>query len=392
MKIIQVHNYYQQQGGEAQVFRNEAELLRSKGHEIIQFTMNNNSIRGISKIKVATKGLWNFDSYKSIEKLIKENKPDVCHFHNIFPLISPSVYYACQKNQIPVIQTLHNYRLICPKATLFRDGHVCEDCVNKVFPWPAIFHSCYRDSFIQSSFVSNFLIFHRMLGTWINQVDLFITLSKFAMNKFIMAGFTESKMVINYNFVKNDIKGNEKEGSFALYVGRLSEEKGIRTLITAFSKIPEKRLVIIGDGPMLKEVQSMIKKKQITNISLLGRKNHTTVINYMKKCRFLVFPSECYEGLPLAVLESYSCQLPVIASRLGSMAEIIQDGETGLLFSPGDSNDLINKINYLWNQKDMLKKMGKSARSEYEINYSKETKYKELMEIYNRAINEKRKK
>jgi glycosyltransferase involved in cell wall biosynthesis len=388
MRILQIHNFYLRSGGEDFAFNSEAELLRSRGNEVIQYTINNNLIKNISKVKLLFKTIWNIRTYKEIEKLIISIQPDICHFHNTFPVISPSAYYACVKHNVPVIQTLHNYRLICPSAILFRDGHICEDCLGKFFPWPGILHKCYHDSHGQTSVIALMLAIHKVLHTWSNNVSQFIALSEFSKNKFTNGGLNPAKIKVSPNFIIKDPGKKRDIGTNAIFVGRLSQEKGLVTLIEAWKYIHDIPLKIIGEGPMMNILIDLVEKNSLKNIELLGHLSHQEVIWQMKNARTLIFPSECYENFPLTIIEAYACGLPVIASRLGVMKSIVLDGRTGLLFNPNDPQDLDKKILSCWYDGSKLKQMGEEARIEYTKKYSGEKKYSSLLSIYTQAINE----
>jgi len=389
MKIFQIHNFYQHKGGEDQVFFSEAELLKNAGHKVIQYTLHNDSIENMVKLTLAQKTLWNHKSYQEIDCLIQVEKPDVCHFHNTFPLISPSAYYACQKHQIPVVQTLHNYRLMCPSAVLFRDGKVCEDCIQKFFPWPGVLHACYRGSRIQSGMVAALLSVHRLMDTWHNKVDCFIVLTEFAKKKYIEAGLPENKMMISPNFIDEDPGPKKIMGDYALFVGRLTEEKGVNTLLNAFIHLPDIPLKVVGDGPLLKKMRAQVEKSQVNNVDFLGRVSREVVMDMMKNARLLIFPSEWYEGFPMAIVEAYSCGLPIIASNLGAMEELVIEGVTGRLFETGDAKSLSDAILSKWDDEKEIEQWGSAARTIFDNKYGTTPKYESLMNIYRKAIDEK---
>jgi glycosyltransferase involved in cell wall biosynthesis len=394
MKILLAHNYYQQPGGEDVVFQNETFLLREKGHEVIHYTKHNDSIKHMNPLEVAFNTIWSFSTKKELLKILKEEKPDVAHFHNIFPLISPSAYYACREAGIPVIQTLHNYRLLCPSATFYRNGKICEECIgNKIplcktlkdyenlkspqykkfiFPLPSIIHSCYHNSRLHNAIVAIMLTIHRKLKTWHNLVDIYIALTEFAKKKFIEGGLPEEKIFVKPNFVYPEPGIRKENGSYALFVGRLSNEKGIWTILKAWEKLRGIPLKIAGDGPMIDDIKRFLKEKNINGIEILGKCDKKTIIKLMECAKFLIFPSEWYEGFPITILETFSRGIPVIASYNGSMSEIIQDGNTGLCFSPGNSDLLAEKVIWAWEHEEEMKSMGEKGRIEFQKKYSYE--------------------
>ncbi len=391
MKILQVHNYYQFPGGEDNVFQNEKNLLLSKGHEVIEFTRHNKEIKNynlLEKAKFAINSIYNFETKKMFNKFLNFTKPDVVHFHNIFPLISPSVYYACREAGVPVIQSLHNPRLLCPSATLYRNGQTCEKCLGKTLPWPSLRYACYRKSYIQTAVVTAMLIFHRLLKTWQKQVDTYIVFTEFYRRKFIEGGLPSNKIIIKPHFIHPDPGlTSKKKRNYALYIGRLDPEKGVFTLLQAWQKLKIVPLKIRGDGRLLTEIQYFLKKNHLESVEIVGRLSNDELIVLIKGARFLIWPSEgYYETFGLVAIEAFACGVPVIASRLGVIAEIVENGRTGLYFKPGDPDDLATKIQWAIEHPDEMREMGINARREYEAKYTAERNYKLLMEIYKKAL------
>ncbi|MBW4630349.1 MAG: glycosyltransferase family 4 protein [Iphinoe sp. HA4291-MV1] len=392
MKILIAHNRYQYVGGEDVVVQAERTLLESYGHNVLLWEVNNDSIVGMQgKIKAALSAVYSLTSREQIKEKISHFRPDIVHIHNFFPLLSPAVYDACQDAKIPIVQTLHNYRLGCPKAMPFRDGKICEDCIGKVVPWSGVVHGCYRGSWVQSASVATMLTFHTFRGTWQNRVDAYIALTNFHKDKMVQAGLPKDKIHIKPNFVPAPKFQSEtsKLKNYALFVGRLSQEKGVAMLIDAYAQsnlsIP---LKIVGDGPLDEVLRQQVQTKGLgENITFLGRQNKATVLELMYNAKFLIFPSIWYEGFPLAIAEAFACGLPVIAPKLGSMAEIVEDGLTGLHFEAGNSLDLAAKINWAITHPEVLDTMEINARCTYESKYTPEANYKQLMEIYNQVIN-----
>lgn len=386
---MQVHNYYQQPGGEDQVFAAESALLEAHGQQVLRYTVHNEAVALQRKLSLARKTVWNQTRYRELRRLFKKKKPNVVHVHNTLPLISPTIYYAAQAAEIPVCQTLHNYRLLCPNALFFRDDTVCEDCMGWFLAWPGVRHACYRGSGPATMVVSFMNFFHRLMGTWKNKVDVYIALSEFSKQKFIQAGFSEKKIVVKPNFVEIDSnmsvseEGKKREGS--LFVGRLSREKGVETLLKAWNIVGNSMpLKIVGDGPLAPAVQKTTSGKY--NISWLGQRPIQEVYKLMAKAEVLVFPSEWYEGMPRTIIEGFAQGTPLISSRLGAMAEMIEHGRTGLLFDPGNAQNLANKILWANEHPDEMASMGRNARSEYYAKYTSEKNYNMLMKIYEQAI------
>ena len=384
MRLLIVHNYYQQPGGEDAVFVAEKTLLRRYGHEMVEYTDNNRRINGMSPLAVAAQAVWSRSSRKQLFPLLRDARPDVVHFHNAFWLISPSAYFACQKMNVPVVQTLHNYRLLCPTATFYRGGQVCEECMAKILPWRGARHACYRGSRARTAVVSAMLTIHRRLKTWQKQVDIYIALTEFARQKFIKGGIPSDKIVVKPNFIHPDPRPNNTAGNYVIFIGRLSPEKGLRTLLKAWRNLKGIPLKLVGDGPLMTEVQK--EAGALPNVEVLGWREYEGTIALFKGARLLVFPSEWYETFGRVAVEAFACGVPVVASRLGAMAEIIDDGRTGLLFEPGDSRDLASKVRWLFEHPEKAKAMGRNARAEYEKKYTPELNYKMLLRIYEMAI------
>lgn len=385
MRILLVHNRYLQAGGEDTVFEMEKILLEHMGHNVTTFIEDNARLTEISLAKSVIETIWSRESQIKLNQLIKEFRPDVVHFHNTFLRISPAAYYTVKEIGLPVVQTLHNYRLICPGSLLMRDGQVCEKCLKKVIPWPGVVYGCWRGSKLQTSVVVAMITFHRLLETWKRKVDVYIALTEFARQKFIEGGLPEEKIMVKPNFVHPDPGLGQHTGNYALFVGRLSEEKGLKTLLFAWEKIKDIPLKIVGDGPLRMEIEKKIEKTGL-KVELLGRCSRNEVLQLMKEAKVFVFPSECYEGFPMTIAEAFATGLSVIASRLGVMAEIVEDGRTGLLFEPGNPEDLAEKVAWAWAHPERMDQMGRESRKEYEAKYTAERNYKMLMEIYRIAI------
>ncbi|MFM7448548.1 MAG: glycosyltransferase [Leptolyngbyaceae cyanobacterium] len=387
MQILAVHNYYQQFGGEDVIFTAETDLLESHGHNVYRYTLHNDQIKTMSSWSVAKDTLWNHQVYQELRSLAAQIKPDIVHFHNTFPLVSPAAYYAVKAAGIPVVQTLNNYRLLCPNALFLRNGNVCEDCLGKVLPWPGTVHGCYQNNRAASSVVAAMLTTHRLLHTWVNMVDVYVAnLTEFARDKFIQAGIPPDKIVIKPNFVDPDPGVGQGQGGYALFVGRLSPEKGIATLLSAWKQMKESRipLKIVGDGPLASEVGATVN--EVPDVEWLGKQPLQTIYALMKDATFLVFPSQWYEGLPRTIVESFAVGTPIIASNLGAMSSLIRHGVTGLHFEAGSSTDLLAQVEWAVAHPQEIAGMRQAARAEYEEKYTAEINYRKLIVIYNRIL------
>lgn len=390
MKILLVHNYYQSASpsGEDIVFKNEYDLLVKKGMQVISYVKHNDEIikYGLWKnVKAPFNNIWSRQTYRDIKRLIKKEKPDICHFHNISYLISPSAYYACKSSGIPVVQTLHNYRIFCSTGLLYRESEICEECLGKS-PVKGLMHGCFRNSRVYTLPVTLMEYIHHSLGTWREKVDGFIALTEFAMKKFINAGLPEKKIFIKPNFLVSPPRPKFSPGGYALFAGRLSPEKGIFTLLNAWKRLSNVPLKVVGDGPLKKEAEQFVEKHNLFNVDIVGMVSRDTVVEFMRNAMFVVFPSEWYEGFPMTLVEAYACGKPVIASRTGAMREIVRDGGTGLLFELKNPGDLVEKVNSIAGNTDECERMGKKAREEFEEYYTPGRNIKILMDIYQRVL------
>lgn len=385
MRVLLVHNHYQQLGGEDTIFATEADLLESNGNEVYRYTISNDEVAEMNAVNLAAATLWNRLSFQKLKALIQEFRPDVAHFHNTFPLISPAAYYAAGEMGVPVVQTLHNYRLLCPNGLFFRDGNVCEDCLGKTMPWPGVVHGCYRGSRLASGAVATMVNLHSMMGTWVNAVDIFIAYSQFALDKFIEGGLPEEKFEFKTNFLHPAPDVGQGQGGFGLFVGRLSPEKGMDTLLSAWEKLHTRiPLKIVGSGPLAPEAEAAAKRCE--NIEYLGRRPLSEVYELMGDAEFFVFSSKWYETFGRVAIESYAKGTPILASRIGAITELVKPYETGLLFEPGDADDLVTQVEWVLDHPDEWQRIRRQARQEFESRYTADQNYTRLMEIYQKAI------
>jgi glycosyltransferase involved in cell wall biosynthesis len=389
MKIAIVHNTYQRPGGEDVTVAAETALLESRGHKVVRYTRSNDEIAALSGPKrlLTVKDIVHSErSKREIFDLLKNEKPDVVHVHNTFMVISPSVYEACRQAGVPVVQTLHNYRLLCPGWSLSRDGQVCEECVEHGL-WRGVWHGCYRDSKWMTAAVALMLQVHRRRGTWARSVDSYIALTNFAREKFIQGGLPAPAIQVKPNFPEFDPGERAAPGRFALFIGRLDPEKGLKTLLSAWERLRDRiPLVIMGDGPLRQSLEAEVAAKDRSNIAFTGWRERADVVAAIKAASFLVIPSTWYEGFPMTLVEAFACGTPVICSRLGGLQEIVEHHRTGLHFNPGDAGDLASTVASAWAQPSLLSAMGRAARKEFEAKYTAEKNYELLVNIYQQAI------
>lgn len=385
MKILLCHNHYQEGGGEDESFAAEGRALEEHGHAVLRLTMHNDAINGMNRWQLALRTLWNRDTYNRLRDLIRRERPAVMHCTNTFPLISPSAYYAARAEGVAVVQSLRNYRLLCPNALFLRDGRICEDCLGRAVPWPGVLHACYRGSRSASAVVAVMLTMHRLLGTWRRAVDLYFTLTEFARRKLIEGGLPAQRIVVKPNFVHPDPGPGSGRGGYAVFVGRLSPEKGIDTLLLAWSKLGgQVPLKIVGDGPLAERVRAAAAVNPA--IKWLGRRSSAEVLAVVGDAACLVMPSVWYETFGRTIIEAYAKGTPVVVSRLGAMEELVDDGRTGLLFQHGDADALAATVHRLLSDAGRLEGMRTAARHEYERKYTSEQNYCQLMTIYDRAM------
>jgi glycosyltransferase involved in cell wall biosynthesis len=389
VKILVAHNFYQSPGGEDAVCEAEIKLLREAGHDVIEYLRHNNEIQQYSFFQKASLGWrtsWSHRTNREFGELLSRESPDVAHFHNTFPLISPSVYYASRAAGVAVVQTLHNYRLLCPSGNLFRCGKICEECISHSLV-RSIAHACYHESRLASAAVAGMLTLHGFLRTWEEQVDLFLVCSEFARRKFVGAGFDEARIRVKPNFIASDPGTSFAKGNIALYIGRLSEEKGPQLLPRAWSKLsPAIPLEIVGDGPLRASLEQECAHLSLETIHFSGWLPPVAAVERLRTAKFIIVPSTCYEGFPLAVAEAYACGIPVIAAGHGSLAEIVRDGCTGLHFTPGDAEDLAAKVAWAWTHPQEMETMGWAARVEFDTKYNSTAALKHLEDAYESAL------
>ena len=377
LRVLVAHNAYRLPGGEDAVVAAEIDLLRRNGHTVIELRRDNAEIDAMGSVALAAQTVWSNATHARARALIQSMRPDVAHIHNTLPLLSPSLHWACSSEGLPVVQTLHNFRLACPQGMFLRDGVACEDCLGRM-PWPAVVHRCYRDSLPQTAMLASTLVLHRGLGTWRRKVDRFIALSEFSRSKFIAAGLDPKRIAVKPNFVDDHETREVVRGGF-LYVGRLSPEKGLPVLAQATSRGGVESIRVAGSGPD----SSM---EGLPGVQLLGLLGQAALAKEMDGARALVVPSICYETFGRVVVEAYARGLPVIASRIGSLAELVDHGVTGLLFAPGDADELLCAMRWAGAHPAAMSDMGRAARRRYEERYTAAINHRQLLDIYRSVI------
>lgn len=383
MKVLIAHNRYQLRGGEDSVVASESALLRKHGVGVEVVEVNNDHITGtFEQLKAAASSFYSIQSANKITAAIAAFAPDVVHVHNWFPTLSPAVFGVCRRLGVPVVHTLHNYRLLCVKASLYRDGHPCESCIGTTLRIRGVAHGCYRESRCGSAAATGLTLLHWWIGTWATGVDRFIALSQFARNKLIQGGLPAEKVVVKPNTLDRDPGARLGSGNYVAFVGRLTEEKGIHTLLECWRRnggLPS--LLIIGTGPLEGEVKKAAS--QIKHVEWLGSKSSDEVLEVLGNAKALIVPSHWYEGMPRVIIEALAMGTPVIASRLGTLSEMIEEGRTGMLFEAASPDALGSTVRNFCSRSSL--DMRALARKDFELKYSGDANAARLIEIYGEA-------
>lgn len=382
MRILFAHTAYRQRGGEDAVVEAESSLLERAGHRVERFVLSNESLADAPALAAAAGSLWSAEAAAAISRRIAEFVPDVIHVHNTFPAMSPSVLWAAARHQVPVVKTLHNFRLLCPQAMLLRDGRPCEDCVGTA-PWRGVVRRCYRGSVGASAVAAATVTLHRWAGTWHRKVARFVALNDFCRRKFIEGGLPAARIVVKPNFVEAPAApaGNALRAG-GLFVGRLSPEKGLDLLAEAVRGLPAGAVTVIGDG------EHADLARDVFGDRFLGFRPLPEILAAMRAAAFLVVPSRWYENFPRTIVEAFASGLPVITSRHGALAEIVRDGRTGLHFTPGDAADLRAKIEWAIAHPGEMARMGRHARLEYDERYTPQRTLAQLETLYQTVVRE----
>lgn len=378
LRVLIAHNHYQLRGGEDAVVEAERDLLRQHGHLVETYERSNEELQHTGRVGAAIDSVWSRRSAAEVHDLIDRFRPDVLHVHNTLARISPAVFHAARQRGVPTVMTLHNFRLLCPQGLLLREGRPCEDCVGRL-PWRGALHGCYRGSRVQTAVLVAADLVHRAAGTWQRQVDRFIALNGFCRDRFLAGGLPAGKLRIKPNFVDLD-KPAEQARDGLLFVGRMSEEKGVRVLAQALQRQPlAEPLQVAGEGPLAPLLVGL------ADCRALGAQPPQAVYRLMAGARALVLPSICYENFPRTLVEAFACGLPVIASRLGAMQSLVDHGRTGLLFNPGDADDLARTLAWALAHPDAMAAMGQQARAHYEAELTGAANHRQLLQIYEEA-------
>ncbi len=379
--ILMVHNYYQERGGEDLSFEAERRALEHAGVTVHTYIDSNYRVDSLGGLRSGLRCIWSLEAHRDVSRILRETRPQLMHVQNSFPLVSPSIYYAAQAMGVPVVQSIRNYRLLCPSAIFYRDNHICEDCMGKRFAWPGVLHSCYRGSRAGTAAIAAMQTIHHTIGSWENKVDHFISLSQFGRQKLIEGGLPPEKITVKPNFVYPEPEPSEEPREFVLFVGRLSEEKGIETMLKAWEMIHhEVPLVIAGRGPSSGIVEEAANR--LDGVTWLGAQTIDSIYDLMGRATAILFPSEWYETFGRVVIEAYARATPVIASNLGAISELVIPGETGLLFEPASPETLASTAREMWANPDRARKMGRFGRELFEQHYTADQHLASIDQIY----------
>jgi glycosyltransferase involved in cell wall biosynthesis len=385
MRILLCHNRYQHAGGEDRVFEDEGALLEKYGHQVFRFTISNDSIVDLNRIELVAKTFWNKAVASELDQIIHRDRPDVMHVTNAFPLISPSAYKVAKEHGVGVVQSIHNYRMLCPKAQFVRNSQVCEKCLSKRFAWPAIYHACYKENRLATTVVAAMTAFHRARNTWTQLVDRFIAPTQFVKDKHVDGGFDAGQIDVKPNFVFPDPGSGEGDGNYVAFAGRLSAEKGVDTLLETWQHLSaDVPLKIAGDGPLSNRVKAAADADK--RIEWLGQIEKKEMFDLLGQATCLIMPSVCYETFGLTIVEAFAKGTPVLASRMGAMQELVQDGRTGFLLDPGNAQQFARKVEQVFSMDTT--ELRDAARQDFELKYTAESNQKWLTEIYAKTLSQ----
>ncbi len=390
MKILLIHNAYGTFSGEEAVVRDVSNLLEMHGHTVITFFRRSTEIPRmlLGNLRAFFSGIYNPFTERKLRWFIAKHKPDVVHVHNLFPLISPSALIACKRSGIPVVMTVHNYRLICPNGLFLSHGEVCERCARGREYW-CVIRNC-EGSFPKSLGYA--------LRNWVarkgrffkDNVSVFAALTEFQKKRLVEEGYSEDRIAVIPNFATAENKQLSQEGVYVGFAGRISPEKGVQILMDAARRIPDIPFRVAGKVDRMPELLNHVPD----NFKFEGHLSKELLDDFYASCRMIILPSIWFEGLPLVVVEAMLRGIPVICSRrgipvirsqIGGLPEIVDDGVTGLFFEPGNSGQLADKIRYLWDRPDLCRKMGQAGREKALREYSPDRYYERLMAVYEKA-------
>ncbi len=389
--IMVVHNRYQLRAGEDTEVDAEIANLADHGHDVQRFIVDNESIRNsgrASRVRLAVETIWSRRAARQLSDAVRRDRPAVVHVHNTFPLLSPAIYGALDRTGAAIVQSIHNYRPVCPSANLFRDGRNCTDCVGRRFAWPAIVHACYRESRAQSAVVAGMLTAARGTRAWEGAVDRFIAPSRTVADTLAGPAIPRERIVVKPNFVGADPgpgAAGDRDDTY-LYAGRLAPEKGVRTIGASWAQLQGTPATcrLAGSGPLADEIAALAAADP--RLVPLGTLDRAGVSAELRRARALIFPSIWREPFGLTIVEAFASATPVIAARFGAPADLVEEGVTGLFFNPGDAAGLAERVRWASGHPVEMAEMGSRARRDYELRYTAEANYGALIDVYRQAL------
>jgi glycosyltransferase involved in cell wall biosynthesis len=384
MRIVIAHNTYLERGGEDTVVEAEHAMLVRYGHDVFRFSMSNDDVQRMSRLSLGFRTVWNREAYARLRNDIRPFRPDVVHFHNTLPLISPAGYAAARAEGAAVVSTLHNYRLICPSGLMYRNTMPCDLCVGRSVAWPGIFYGCYRGSRLATATVAGMVAWHRVTKTYKRLVDRFIALTPFARQQLLRGGLEPDQVVVKQNFLADDPGAGSGAGGYAVFVGRLSPEKGVLDLVHAWKGVRDVPLKIIGDGPLEAAIRDAAAANP--NIQVLGRLPREAALRQLRDALVMVFPSRLHENMPMSIIESFACGTPVVAYGHGAAAEMIAHEHTGWLVEPGSSAELERTLQAVLADPAGASSMRARTRMAFLEHYRAADNHEHLMRIYEAAV------
>ena len=388
MKVLQIHNIYRTRGGEESVVQSERQLLEMNGHEVVPFYRDSRDIDNFGPLERA-RILATIPYSRVVEReicaVVHEQRPDVAHVHNVFPLLTSAVYRALRRCEVPVVQTIHNFRFLCPNGLLYIDNQICEACTKHGY-FSAVRKRCmHRSTLISGAYAAAIALAWRR-GILPNDINSYIALNRFFADRLIIAGVPESRIRILGNFISDIADHVSPKSGYLLYLGRLSREKGIRTLLDALREVEGIKLKIAGSGPLAEEIKAQVAHIGDGKVEMLGHVSGVAKYELIRDAKCMVVPSEWYENFPISVVESMSLGTPVVASRIGGLPEMVEDGVTGLLFEPGYVNELAAVLRRIVSDGGMLDELAENALRTAKEKFGAESHYDGLIDVYNDAI------
>ena len=408
MKVLMVHKFYYVEGGAERYFFNLAKVLEQNGHQVIPFAMSHpknypsaydsyfadnlevdrlqNGESSITTVKGLVRFVYNQRAAQQLARLLEKVKPDIAHVHSVHHHLSPSVLFVLKKYRLPVVQTLHDYKLVCPNYIFLNGrGHVCEACAGRFF-YHALLNKCFKNSYPASLLLAVESYVQFALQAHKKNVDLFISPSRFLAEKLVQYGYPAERMVVQpYTLPVAEYRPQFSDSDYFVFTGRLTREKGLAFLLQAMKEIKDARLCIVGTGPLETEIRKQIKSEGMDNVELLGYKSGDELKSIVANGKFVVVPSQWYDNSPLVIYEAFSLGKPVIGARIGGISELISEGRTGFLFDPKDVPHFVRKVNELIHDPSKAMMMGRAARQKAESEFAPDAHYAKILELYQRA-------